>query len=241
MALRDEFLRADILDSLAWVKMTLDARVGKLANLYLKHENEISSASRRYEGPTYHTVGVFVRSLLTPARGEGKFTYERVLEAIPRQRKIQENRAEALRGAWTKRSVRKRRNIVAEHRFTIWANNYHGKSKEKHNCIGITKFAGNTLIVDAGDYSTSPRIWMRNEATKKEKVVVLKGGSVKSINNAILRLTPKTALRDALSGTSIRFDFEAEAFEIDGKLVTWTKVHKVYCGEQVHHTEARGG
>ena len=241
MALRDEFLRADILDSLSWVSMTLDARVGKLANLYLKHENEIDGASRRYEGPTYHTVGVFVRSLLTPARGEGKLTYERVLEAIPRQRKIQEDRAEALKGAWTKHSVRKRRNAVSERRFTIWSSNYRGKYKESHNCVGITKFAGNTLIVDAGDYSTSPRIWMLNRATKEEKVVVLEGSSVKSINNAILRLTPKTALRGALSGTPIRFDFGAEAFEIDGKLVPWSKVRKVYCGEQVHHTEARPG
>jgi|2_EtaG_2_1085320.scaffolds.fasta_scaffold47405_2 hypothetical protein len=240
MALRDEFQRADVLDSLSWVGMTLDARVAKLASLYLKEESAISGASRRYKGPTYGTVGVFVRSLLTPARGEGKLTYERVLDELPRQRKIQEDRAKTPAWKWTKRSVKKRRNAVAAHRFTIWETDWRKrKTKTSPNCVGITKFADATLIVDGGGYSTSPRIWMLDRATKKEKVVVLEGDRLSSINGALLRLTPKKALRGALSGWPIRFDFIAEAFEIDGELVPWKKVRRIYHGDQVHHTEIK--
>jgi hypothetical protein len=244
MTLREEFIKADILQSLAWVGMTHESKIKKLAKLYRDCEDKIIYAANKYDEATYGTVSIFVRSLITPEKGKAKLTYQQVLTEILHQKKIREKRAKLpvkipRTGPFVKKSKRERQCIASNYRYSIWGTDYRGDKLIKSNeCVGIANFSDTTLIVDSGGYSASPRIWMRDNFTRKIKLVVLEGGRVTSINNAILRLVPKGALRASLSGNPIKFDFNGECFFVEGKPLKWKKVKKIYYDEEVHQSLA---
>ena len=241
MALADHYAEADVLDTLSWVGMSLEARLAKLASLYLDRENDMRSAHRKYKGPTKGTVRFFVKSVFVPPRGEGALTIDGVLEAISTQRACREEREKHPTWTWERDSIRERRNAVARHLYTIWGEvswRTNKKEKKAPNCVSITTIAEVRLIVDGGDYGVQPRIYMRHIESGEAKIVVLEGGTLKSVTTALTRLAPKQALRAAFAGTPMRLDFKSESFEIEGELYPWRKVQRIYPERKAHKTWA---
>lgn len=247
MTLADHFDEADVLHTLSWVGMSLKARIAKLAKLYLDREDDIRYAHRNYGGPTLGTVRIFIKSLYTPPRGQGKVTYEGVLAEIPRQRACRKERAKRQPWVWTKPKKKERRNAVAAAVMSVWTiDRWDNKKKIQvnPNCVGITQLAGCRLIVDGGtssyhhEVTTQPRIFVRHLATGRSKVVVVEGKSVSSVTQMLTRIAPKDALRGAFGGKNITFDYDGEGFLVDGELVPWRNIRKVYPGEKAHKTKA---
>ncbi len=72
MALSDHYEEAEVLYSFSWISMTNEARIARLANLYLDNEDDMESNHARYEGPTLGCVRFFVKSCYSPPRGLGE-------------------------------------------------------------------------------------------------------------------------------------------------------------------------
>jgi len=240
MALADHYKEADVLDTLSWVSLDIPKRIARLANLYIAREGTMRTAHRNYEGPTKGTVRVFIKSVYVPPMGQNALTINGVLAEIPRQKKTQEEREKRRPWKFRRLSVTERRNAVAKSLYTIWIKpRWVTRDKKKEqgsiNCIGITKIAGVTLLVDTGGYQMQPRIYMRQHATSKVKVVVLKGERIDSIVAALTRLAPKTTLMGMFDGKPLTFDFENEGFLMEGRLHPWRNVQRIYIGaEQAH-------
>lgn len=241
MALTDYFKEADVLASMSWTAIPFKAQVARLANLYLRKEGEIRRIHRNYEGATAGTVRLFIKSLYTPPHGLGKATTDAVRKALPWQRKIRKKREDNPPWVWKKaRRPRDRWNAVARHRYSIWEKNYKGKQeKVAPNVVGLGRIGDVTVIVEGGSYSVKTRVYLRDNVTKAEKVVMLRGDRLKSITQAMLRMAPKAALRGMFSGAPIRLDVAEEAFEVEGKLVSWRNVYEIYSGRKVHKTRHR--
>ena len=240
MALSDHYDEADVLDTLSWVILDIPARIKRLANLYLANEDDMRDAHRKYAGPTKGTVRFFVKSVYMPPRGQGALTVEGVLAEIPRQRAIQEERAKRQPWTWEKLRLRERRNNVAKYLYSIWCKPRWGDKKKERgdiNCVGITTVAGVKLVVDRGGYRVQPRLYMRQIATNKVKVVVLEGANVDTIYEALTRLAPQEALLGSLDGKPLTLDFEDQGFLMEGWVHPWENVQRVYIGKkQAHRT-----
>lgn len=241
MALADEFDRAEVLDTLSWVCLEADARIKRLANLYLQREHEIESAHRKYEGPTMGTVKVFTRSVYDPPRGQGVMTYEGVLKELPRQRKIRDERKQNPPLSWENdrkalgfpERLNERRNRIGARRFSITVEGYGGKKqKGSHNIIAVTRLAGCVLIADGGQRygDINPRIWAHHKASGKVKLIVLKLSHASSLTEMLQKMAPTGVMRGMFEGRSITFDFENEGFLMDGKVHPWRHIAKVYTG-----------
>jgi len=241
MAFADHFDEAGVLDSLSWLRISTKGIIAKLASLYIKNEDNIESAHRNYQGPTLGTVRVFVRSFYTPPRGMGQLTYEGVLAEIPRQKKIIEERAKWRPWEFKTPKLSKRRELIARSRYTIWGKERWGSKRTKlgPNPVGITQLGGCRLILDGGTYDHKVRVYARKLSTNEVKVIVLSGDRLKSTTGILTRMAPKAALRGMFDGEPVRFDFDAEAFEVGGELKPWENVIKVYRGAKAaHKTEA---
>jgi len=240
MVFADHFDEADVLDTLAWVMLTLEARSARLAALYLDNETDVEYAHRNYEGPTLGIVRVFVKSIYDPPRGQGGITYQRVLQEIPKQRKVREERSKYKPWTFKVRKIQKRRNRIAKRLYTVWKKcRWNNKEKEKqtNNCIAISRLGGCKLVVDGGSYYHKARIYIRHLATGKVKVVVLKGSENKvyTLGEALMRMAPKAAVRGMFDGVPITLDFKGGGFLVNGEVVVWRAV-KTYPGSKAHKT-----
>jgi hypothetical protein len=240
MALADHYGEADVLDTLSWVGMTMEARIAKLANLYLDRESDMRHAHRNYEGPTSGTVRYFVKSVYVPPRGQQGITVKGVLAAIPKQRAVRNERRKHPTWTWERGTKKERRNAVAASLYTIWCeprwNRKGPKEKQDPNCVGITRLVGArvTLIVEGGGYRHQPRIYMKHHATGQTKIVVMEGDNVRGITGALQRIAPKAALRGMYDGAPIILNFEGEGFIVNGKLVPWRNVRRIYGKKKAH-------
>jgi hypothetical protein len=239
MGYADYFDEADLLDTMSWMAFSDRNRIQKLAHLYIKGEKEIRRCHRNYEGPTAGTVKVIVKSLYVPPRGKLKSTVEDVLEEVIRQKRLRRERSDNPPFVWKTPRLRDRRNAVAKTRYTVWQTDYEGnKSKASPDCKAISCVAGVLLMVNGGGYREDPRIYMREKATGRVKVVVTTGETLKSTTQALSRLAPVKALRAAFEGSSVRLNFAAEGFDIDGVTYPWRNVKKVYSGpKRAHQTK----
>lgn len=233
MALADHFIRADVLESLSWMGLSQEARVAKLAHLYLEREDSISYNSRRYEGPTKNTVGLLMRSMFQPPRGLGKHTVEMTLKEIERQRSLRRDRKQRPPEKPRKPSIRERRNTLASRLYVI--------NDCQPNVVGVTSINDCFLALDGGGYYTNPRVYLKHKPTNRVKVVVLdRNAKATSITNILVRMAPKKALRGMFGGKPITLDFEGEGFLVNGELVPWRNVVKIYRGrDEVRNTDAR--
>lgn len=244
MALRDEFNAADVLDSLSWAGLPFKDQVAKLTNGYLRTEGKIRRASRDYCGPTTGTVGIFIKSKFKPAHGKGKATTEAVIRAIPSQREVRDKRAANIPWVWSERTDRQRKSDIAGTRYTVWKKNWRSDPKKKQSpcVVGFGRIGDCFMIVDSGGYGTKGRVYIRHNPTNRVKVVVLKGDSLKSITSAMLRMSPKKALRAVFAGGDpLRFDFKGEGFQVNGALVPWRNVIAIYNGKQEAHQTTNTG
>ena len=243
MALADHYDEADILASLSWVGMPQKARVAKLANLYLDHENTIRRRHRNYEGATYGVVSLFVKSYYKPARGLGSVTYNSVIAEIPRQRKVREERKDNPQWSWPapgntpmtkRRAISARRDKVAAGRYGIVTTDWNDNVVQADlHCTAISRIADCTVIVDGGYRKAKPRVYLRNRKNEVKVIVLDMSYQGKfSITSALSRLAPKMALRGAFGGSTVTLDFEGEGFRVDGKLFPWRNVLKVYHGAE---------
>lgn len=246
MPIADYFDEATLLDTFSWAGLPLETRIAKTAALYIKGEGGISRYHNNYQGPTAGVVKLFIKSLYTPQRGQLQRTVVAVLKEINRQKELREKRSKnrpyrepkpETRAFRSKYSIRQRRNRLARKRYTIWGKTYKGEpTKHDPDCIAVTRIAGNVMLVDAGcTYNRKPRVYLRNEATGKVKVVVLKGRKLESFEGALLRMAPKLGLRAMFEGKVITLDFEGEGFLVDGKTVPWRNVIKIYRGQKRAH------
>ena len=251
MGYHDQFEDADILETLSWVDMPEPNRIMKLASIFIKREREIRSEHRNWEGPTLSNIKPFVKSYYVPPRGRGKATIEMTLQAIKYQKRVREKRKtnrpyKPESAAKRKEKLSERMNTVAAHHYTILGKNYDDKlEKQEYHCTGMGSVSGVLLMVDkGGGYGRSapyPRIYMKEKATGRVKVVVLEPGSdVKTLQTALLRIAPQGPVLTMFAGETMRFDFDAEAFEWRGQLVPWRNVRKVYKGkDKAHKTRSR--
>jgi len=253
MGYHDQFENADVLDTLSWMGMSEADRIMKTAALFLKREKDIKSEHRNWEGPTVCNVRPFVKSYYTPPRGRGKATIEMTLKAIKYQRAIRQGRKDnrpfvpmKAKARNEKYALQKRRNTVAGRHYTIRSKGYNGTATtEDARCTSMGCVLGILLMVDKGGgyghHSPYPRIYMRQKATGKVKVVVLEpGGKIITVADALLRIAPTGPMRSMFGGETLTLDFEAEAFVWQGKLVPWQNVRKVYKGKaKAHKTRAR--
>ena len=247
MALADHFDEADILASLSWVGMTQEARVAKLASLYLDNEREIRDQHRSYKGPTMGVVSLFVKSYFKPAHGLGVVIYESVIAEIPKQRKLRDERKANPRWHWPvddprfkKRRLAVRRAAVARTRYGVRIKCYDDKWEVGDiNCTAITTINGCLMLIDRGARKVQPRIYLRNpEGSVKVIVLDITRQDQFSATAALLRLAPKAALRGMFGGKPITLDFEGEGFLVNGESIPWRNVRKVYNGsEQAMLTE----
>ena len=204
----------------------------------------IENYSRNYYEPTYYTVSTFISSQYRAPRGQSKTTYNAVLKEIPRQKSIRKarrsipKRIDRLKPLL--KSLKQRRNNVARSLFTIWVKNYLGDNhKITPNCLGIVKRCGVTLVIDGGsDYDAFPRIWMRNNKNLIKVVVIERNHSVRSndVKSLTQALVPMSVLKNSWENKPMIFDFENEGFKVDGSLIPWDNVRKVYPGDKAHHT-----
>lgn len=242
MALSDHFRPAPLLDALGWMGLSHEVRVKKAASYYLSKEDRVKSKSRTYDGPSKSTVGTVIKSLFTPPRGMASKTVEDTLREIERQRKIRDAREanapfrfRAPRAtpyghrAWTK----ERMTDVAKSRYKTVTRNY---KKElmlvKHDVVGMGQVADTLLIMDNGSHQSFARIYMKHKPTGREKVVVLDVTEVKSFEAGLMLIAPKVGVRAMFGGQVITFDYDAEGFLVDGSLVPWAHVCRVYTRKQ---------
>jgi len=240
MVFADHFDEADVLDTLSWIQLTLEARAARLAALYLDQEDDIRYAHRNYGGPTLGVVRVFVKSVYDPPRGQGGITYQLVLKEIPKQRKVREERSKYKPWTFKKRKLDKRRNRVAKRLYTIWKKsrwNRKEKEKQTRNCIAITRIGGCKLVIDGGGYYHRARIYIKHIASGEVKVVVPKADTnkVTTIGEVLMRMAPKAAVLAMFGGVSITIDFEGDGFLINGEVVPW-RASKIYPGSKAHKT-----
>lgn len=254
MGYHDQFEDADVLSTLSWMGMSEADRIMKTAALFLRREKDIRDEHRNWDGPTVSNVRPFVKSYYTPPRGRGKATIEMVLKAISYQRKIREQRKanrpyrarRARKARNTGYELESRKNAIAARHYTILGKDCDGKLEHRgHNCIALGVVLGIHLIVDQGDgYNSSPyqRIYMRDGATGRVKVVVLEPTvkRLRSVSDALLAIAPKSPMLSMFGGETLTLNFAAEAFEWRGKLHPWRNVRKVYQGKaQAHKTRTR--
>jgi len=239
MALADHYDNADVLDTLSWVALSVEARIAKLTSLYIHKEDVMVDAHRNYEGPTLGTVRVFVKSVYDPPRGQGMMTYKGVLNAIPVQKKCQEARSRRPSWTWKRSTKQDRRNAVAAAVMTVWGRCYNNKKiKVEPNCVGITQIAGCRLIIIGGTGyrpTAQPRFLVRHLATGQSKVVVVDGKPLSNVTQLLTRLAPRGVLRGCFEGKSITFDY-AGGFIIDGELVPWRNIRGIYPASKAHKT-----
>jgi hypothetical protein len=230
MALTDHFGEANLLDSVMWAGMTLDARIAKLSNLYIKNEDKIRRAHRNYKGPTPGTIKVFVKSYCSLPRGTAQDTYKRIMATIPVQRKIIEERQQHQPWTFTKKKVKDRMQSLSRRRYTIWSVSWNRKKeKQMNNPVEMGQVSDVRLIIDGGSYNHHARAWMRHLPTGRVKIVVLKNEDrSESITSFLSALAPVEALRGMFSGEPIKLDFDGEGFWVKGKLIPWRNVGKVY-------------
>jgi hypothetical protein len=236
MAYLDHFKVANVLDTFSWLGMPEHAQIKRLANLYLKDERTLINHHRNYKGPNTNTVTPFVKSLFQPPRGRLRPIVESVVAEIEKQRKIRSRREENPPFVWKRATLVDRREAVAAARFSIWTKFHSYKArKEAPNCCAVARVGDVLLIVSKGTYNVQPRIYMRHKPTGKVKVVVLEGEQVKSLTDALIRLSPKTALRGMFSGVPISLDLFEEGFWVGEQLFPWRNVCKVYNGPKSAH------
>ena len=237
MALEHRYTTAETLDSLSWVAFPEGARNSKLVHLYLKEEHKIKDYCRKYKRPTTRTVTIFIKSLYHPPRGAIRDTVEAVMEEIERQRGIKLKRKKFAPWVQEDPNTAERRARVARRRYTVWDTNWNGKkNKEPHYCTGIGSVSNVSLMVDSYNYGNRcARIYMRDKATNNIKVVVLDVTSKLGLSDALLKLAPKGAIRSIFGGASIKLDFEQEGFMVNGELMPWQRVCKVYRGRKAAH------
>jgi hypothetical protein len=248
----DQFEDADILDTMAWMAMPEAHRIMKLAAMFIDNEDDMRWEHRRWPGATLSVVRPFVKSHYVPPRGQGKATFDMVVKAIAYQKKMQRKRSanRPLRPENTMRRQNKqmRLNALASKFYTIKSKCSYSKElvKQGYNCTSIGSVGDVVLAVDrghgGGSWGTLPRIYMRQRATGRRKVVVVErpdeGYYLSSIESALLVLAPVAMLRDTLGGEPAALDFDREGFAFKGKLVPWRNVRKVYDGDEVHETRA---
>ncbi len=240
MAVTDLFGEATVLDALSWVSLPFAARVAKLAHLYLKVETKIDDECRNYTVPVPRTVTPFIKSHYLPPRGEMGPLVEAIIPEVIRQKKIQTERARRRPYVWTQGKLSNRRNAVSSGSYRIVYEDLNRRQAVYSNrCVAITRLAGCLLMIEAGDAYTSPRIYARQLATGKVKVFVLEGKAVLSFTSAMISISSKAILRGAYEGKASRFDFDAEAFEIDGVMVPFCNIRMVYVGKRAARSMAR--
>ena len=241
MALKYAFDNATILESMGWMGLPYRVRIAKTAALYRNKEAYIRRNHRNYRGPTVSTVKLFVKSLYTPPRGEGQSTYIDVICEIAKQKDTRKQREARQPWTWSKPTNNVRRNEVAKNHYTIWSPGYGGKEeKQSYNCIAIGRVGGIVLMVDGGGYYSHPRLYLRSPEGEVKVVVIDAKERPKGITGALTRLAPVNCLRGAFEGASISLDFDAEAFRVNGKLMPWRNVLKVYRGKlAAHNTKAK--
>jgi len=231
--INEAFKEAEVLDSLAWIAKSFEARVKLAASFYLRDEDKVKKAyePRKYEAPTGGTVKAYVKSLFTIPSGQHKATIAAILEEIPKQRAIRDRRRKFRPYKEKERKTRPRTerwDAIGHHLYTIVRED---KQPDDHNIVGGTSFNGTLVVVDKGNHYAKPRIYMRQKATGKVKVVVL---DVKhrpsSITNAMLAICPTKAYRGMFDGKPVVLDFDREGFLVEGVFHPWRNIRKVYRG-----------
>jgi hypothetical protein len=253
MALKDYYDEADILESFSWIALPDKVRINKLAYLYIKEEGDIRRRSRGYYRPTKGTVGTFVKSLYRPPRGAIGPTTERVLWEIRAQKAKRTGREKNPQWAWPAPPSRstarhaysawksERMNRVSERRFGITESKYRDDEPKptSHNCVGITTISNCLVIVDGGSWYSHPRVYIKDKMTGKEAVYVLGGDSrCASLIDALSRMAPKNVLRKLFDGATCRLSPEG-GFDLDGKLIPFREIRKVYTGEDIKATAGK--
>jgi hypothetical protein len=95
---------------------------------------------------------------------------------------------------------------------------------------------GNCLvIVDGGSWGTFPRVYIRDRATGDASVYVLDGDRCANVTDALTRMAPKNVLRRIFDGSTCRLTPEG-GFDLNGKLVRFRGIRKVYTGEDIKAT-----
>jgi hypothetical protein len=242
MAFADHFNTADPLESLSWVAMPDSTRTEKLAYLYRKGERNIRYAHRNYDGPTTGTVKVFVRTLYEPPRGKIGATTKEVLAAVIRQKAKAEKRSKNPPYKRPKLCPKKRRDALARHKYATIEKDYSGESKRMgYNCIALSVISNILIMVDRGGYSAPPRVYMEDKRSRTAKVAVLdaRTDDVKSLSDALTLMSPNRAVRAMFGGASIALDFRREGFNVDGELVPWANILKVYRGDEVFRMKSK--
>ena len=242
MALSDHYDEAEVLDTLSWVDLTTEARIARLAVLYIDNEREMIRNHNRYDGPTLGCVRIFVKSVYVPPRGQGQATYEGVLKMIPKIKKTREARAKSPRWAWKTPSLQGRRNAVARARMTVWTHDRWDEKKKSAadiTCIGITQIGGCRIIALKGHDSSPrrlPRFWVQDLATGDAHVVVVEGKQITNITQLLCRIAPTGTLRGAFDGKSITFLFGG-GWLVDGEFQPWQRIRGIYPKSMAHRTK----
>lgn len=225
---KNRFGEPEVLDSMAWIAMTFEARVQLAANKFLDNESKIRKRFKRYDGPTAGNVKQFVSSLFTIPYGQTKATVEGVLAAIGPQRSVREKRSKMrpYQPPKNKPSRKDRWTKVAPNLYGIYDSDGDRISPKP---VGGATIGGCLVLVDEGRYRAKSRIYLRQKATGRVKVVVLEK-EAKSITEAMLRLSSKPVYRGTFDGKRVTLDFDREGFVVDGDFHPWIGVRKVYRG-----------
>lgn len=237
MALAHHYKEADLLESIGWMGLSHEVRVKRVAGLYLKDEHNIRRHSQNYEGPTKGTVGLFVKSLFKPPHGLGSKTIKDTLNEIRRQRVIRDKRKKnqpykPVKPPKSKYGVeariKERRNNLARSRYSTIVKNYSGKKvKASPVVVGIGMVNDTLLIVDRGGHRALSRIYMKHKPTGRELVAVLEK-DISSFMEGLTHIAPEISLRAMFGGQVITLDFEGRGFLVDGNLVPWRGIRRVY-------------
>lgn len=252
MALKDYYDEAQPLDSFSWIAMPEQVRIHKLARLYCAEEDKIERRSRNYCGPTTGSVGMFIKSLYKPPRGSIGPTTKSVLVAVVAQKAKRALRARNPQWSYgerptshgqghaAKRWLQSRMNRISERRFGITERQSYSDEPKiaSHNCVGITSMGNCLVIVDGGSWGTLPRVYIRDRVTGDASVYVLDGDRCATVTDALTRMAPKNVLRRIFDGSTCRLTSEG-GFDLNGKLIPFRGIRKVYTGEDIKATDGK--
>lgn len=234
MAIADHFQKAEVLESLSWVKLPENVKIAKLAAGFIKEEKNLKSyRSYRRHGLTDNTVTKYIRSQFVPPRGTMKSLLSLVMDEIAKQKEKRKGRANR---ATPSLSLSDRKSNVVASLFSSLK--LQGRDISEMHCCFFGTINNYIVIVAKDDSYGSPAIYFRNKATGDVTVGDYKhSGYYSDISRTSLidYITPSKIVRLLLDGVPIRLVPEKQGFDVAGTLVPWQNISNIqqFTGRQV--------
>jgi hypothetical protein len=219
--------KPELLDALAFAALDGQTLINRLACLFLKAEEEIKGAMGRRARQNWaiqdKTVGEWMKSVYTPARGTTKAMVASVVTEALRQKELQKKRADAVAYRITigQSGTREyRRSKVAALLFGYETKEWNEReySHKNPNPRFLLSVGDHLVSLDSITYQ-GVFLYVRNNRTGRSTLTKMKGDrSYDTLPAFLFSFASKETKAALFCGARVTTDFDTLSFDVDGRI-----------------------